>query len=147
MKSTCSFYIIFQVLKELLIIICKIQLASYQIFYFLLFLLAFTSTDAIFQKFLELHSTLSGKKRFTSRIFLFWWIHSINLWELLKAISRSDFIIIGSHLTTKLEQTMPLFQNIQFKSSFSMVQYLKSTNLFKYIQEVSTMPSWKVWNN
>ena len=32
--------------------------------------------------------------------------------ELLRVISRSDFIIIGSHLTTKIVQTIPPFQNI-----------------------------------
>ena len=37
---------------------------SHQIFYLLLFLLAFTSADVIFHKFLELHSTLSEKKIF-----------------------------------------------------------------------------------
>ena len=36
-----------------------------QIFYFLLFLLAFTSADIIFHKFLELHST-SDKKIFVT---------------------------------------------------------------------------------
>ena len=35
-------------------------------FYFLLFLLAFTSADIIFHKFLELHSTLSEKKIFVA---------------------------------------------------------------------------------
>ena len=37
MKNACPFYIVFQVLKVLLIKICKIH--SYQIFYFLFFLL------------------------------------------------------------------------------------------------------------
>ena len=61
MKNTCPFYcIVFQVLKELL---KKIIKCSYQIFYFLLFLVAFTSADIIFHKFLELHSTLSEKKK------------------------------------------------------------------------------------
>ena len=64
MKNTSSFYIVFQVLKVLLRKICK----SYQIFYFLLFLLAFSftsiSADIIFHTFLKLHSTLSEKKNF-----------------------------------------------------------------------------------
>ena len=42
--------------------ICKIR--SHQIFYFLLFLLAFTSADIIFHTFLELYSTLSAKMIF-----------------------------------------------------------------------------------
>ena len=62
-----TFYIVFQVLKVLLINICKIQSLD---LLFLVFLLAFTSADIIFQKFLELHSTLS-EKRFLSQIFLF----------------------------------------------------------------------------
>ena len=37
-----------------------------KIFYLLLFLLAFTSADIIFHKFLELHSTLSEKKIFVT---------------------------------------------------------------------------------
>ena len=37
-----------------------------QIFYFLLFLLVFTSADIIFHRFLDLHSTLSGKKIFVT---------------------------------------------------------------------------------
>ena len=45
MKNTCHFYIVF---------------------YLLLFLLAFTSADIIFHKFLELHSTLSEKKIFVT---------------------------------------------------------------------------------
>ena len=59
-KTTCPFYIVVQVLKKLLIKSCK---NSHQIFS-LLFLLAFTSANIIFQKFLELHSTLSEKKIF-----------------------------------------------------------------------------------
>ena len=35
-------------------------------FYFLLFLLAFTSADIIFHKFLELHSTLSENNVFVT---------------------------------------------------------------------------------
>ena len=45
MKNTCPFY---------------------AVFYLLLFLLAFTSADIIFHKFLELHSTLSEKKIFVT---------------------------------------------------------------------------------
>ena len=62
-KNACPFYIIFQVLKVLLIKCCK---NSHQIFYFLLFLLAFTSADIIFHKVLELHPTLSEKKIFVT---------------------------------------------------------------------------------
>ena len=39
---------------------------NHQIFYFLLFLLAFTSADLIFHKFLELHSTLPEKEIFVT---------------------------------------------------------------------------------
>ena len=39
---------------------------NHQIFYFLLFLLAFTSADVIFHNFLELHSTLTEKKIFVT---------------------------------------------------------------------------------
>ena len=56
-------YIVFQVLKVLLIKISKIQSLS-QIFCFLFFLVAVTSTDIIFHKFSELNSTLSEKKIF-----------------------------------------------------------------------------------
>ena len=45
--------------------VIKICMISHQIFYFLLFLLAFTSADIIFHKFLELHST-SDKKIFVT---------------------------------------------------------------------------------
>ena len=64
MKNTCPFYIICQVLKVLLIKICKIEPPDL----LLLFLLA--SADIIFYNFLELHSTLSQKKIFIT-IFLF----------------------------------------------------------------------------
>ena len=47
------FYIVFQVLKVLLI-----KIFSHLIFYFLLLLFDFTSADIFFHKFLELHSTL-----------------------------------------------------------------------------------------
>ena len=56
-----ALFTLFQVLKVPLIKICKIQ-HSHHIFYFLLFLLNFTSADIIFHKFLELHSTFSEKK-------------------------------------------------------------------------------------
>ena len=48
----------------------KVVKYNHQVFYFLLFLLAFTSADVIFQKFLELH-THSKKKIFLTN-FLFW---------------------------------------------------------------------------
>ena len=51
-KNKCSFYTAFQVLEVLLRKICRIHPL---IFYFL-FLLAFTSADIIFHKFLKLHS-------------------------------------------------------------------------------------------
>ena len=35
-----------------------------------------------------------------------------SIWEMLQAIPRSDFIVIGSHLTTTLVQMLPHFQNI-----------------------------------
>ena len=52
---------VFQVFKVLLIKICKIQPPD---LYFLLFLLALTSADIIFHKFLELYSALLKKKDF-----------------------------------------------------------------------------------
>ena len=58
-------YIVFQVLKVLLIKICKIVLRNKN-FYSLLFLLVFTSADIIFHKVLELRSTLSEKKIFVT---------------------------------------------------------------------------------
>ena len=63
MKNTYPFYILFQVLKELPIKICKINPLD---LLFLIVLLAFTSADIIFHKFLELHSTLSEKKIFVT---------------------------------------------------------------------------------
>ena len=56
----------------------KIVRYSHQTFYFMLFLLVFTSADIIFHNFLELHSALS-EKRFSSQISLFSWIHSPTL--------------------------------------------------------------------
>ena len=53
-------YIVFQVLKELLIKSCKIRPSDPL---FLLILLAFTSADIIFHKNFELHSTLTEKKK------------------------------------------------------------------------------------
>ena len=73
MKNTCPCNV-FQVLKVLLYENLYVR-SSHQIFCFLLFLLAFTSADIIFHTFLELHSTLSEKKRFLSQLFLFWRIH------------------------------------------------------------------------
>ena len=67
MKNTCLtlrfkfFFTVFQVLKVPLINICKIQPLDLLLF----LLLAFTSADTDFYKFLELHSTLS-EKRFLS---------------------------------------------------------------------------------
>ena len=54
----------FEGINILFINICKIQ-PDYS------FLVVITSADIIFEKFLELHSTSSEKKRFSSRIFLF----------------------------------------------------------------------------
>ena len=75
-KNTCRFYIVFQVLKVLLIKICKIQ--SLDLLFIVVFnlllsfylLLAFTIADIIFHKFLKLHSELSEKNIFVT-IFLF----------------------------------------------------------------------------
>ena len=64
MKNTCSFCIVFQVLKVSLIKICKIQPPD------LLFLVVFISFYIIsryhFHKFLELDLTLSEKKIFVT---------------------------------------------------------------------------------
>ena len=57
--NTCPFYILFQVLKVIFIKICKIHPLD---LLFLVFV-AFTSEDIIFHKGLELHSTLSEKKK------------------------------------------------------------------------------------
>ena len=62
-KKYITFYIVFQVLKVLLIKVCKIQ-PPY------LLVLDASSADIIFHKFLTLHSTLT-RKRFSSQIFLF----------------------------------------------------------------------------
>ena len=67
---TKIFYIAFQVLKVLLIKICKIRYL-HQIFYFLLFFLAFTSADMIFYRFLEFHSILSESKDFRHKFSFF----------------------------------------------------------------------------
>ena len=63
MKNThpLAFYIVFKFWRLLLI---KILGYSHWIFYFFCFMLAFTSADIVFHQFLELHSTLSGKKIF-----------------------------------------------------------------------------------
>ena len=67
MKNIYPFYILFQSLKVRLIKICMLQPQySHMIFYFLLFLLAFTSADIIFHKFLELYWTLPEKKIFVT---------------------------------------------------------------------------------
>ena len=69
MKNTRPFYILFKVFKVLLTKICKMQPPDL-LFLVVFILLAFTSADIIFHKFLEFHSTLS-EKIFQSRIFLF----------------------------------------------------------------------------
>ena len=61
MKNTCPFYIVFQVSSYLL---KKFLRHYHQIIYSLLFLLAFTSPDIIFHKFLKLNVALSEKKIF-----------------------------------------------------------------------------------
>ena len=68
MKDTCPFYIVFQAFKVLLI---KLLRYRHYTFYFLLLLLDFKSTDIIFDKFLELHSTLFEKKDFSHRFSFF----------------------------------------------------------------------------
>ena len=65
MKNTRPCYNVFQVLKVLLIKTFKILPPD-----LLLFRLAITS-DVILHKYLEIHSTLSEKKKFSSQIFLF----------------------------------------------------------------------------
>ena len=63
MKNKHLFYIVFQVLKVLVIKICKIQPPDLNFF---LFLLAFTLAGIIFVKLLELHSTISEKSIFVT---------------------------------------------------------------------------------
>ena len=58
-KKHITFYIVIQVLKVLLIKICKIQ-SLYHLF------LDVSSADIIFRKFLALHATLTGKKIFVT---------------------------------------------------------------------------------
>ena len=58
MQNTNLFWILFHVLKVLLI---KIIRCSDHFLYFLLFRISFTSADIFFYKFLELHSTLPEK--------------------------------------------------------------------------------------
>ena len=63
MKNTYPFYIIFEIWKVLLIKVCKIEPPDLLfIAVFISFYISFTSADIIFHKFLELHSTLPGKK-------------------------------------------------------------------------------------
>ena len=64
MKNTCPFYILFQVLKVLLIKICKIHLAD--LLFLVVFISFYISRYQFFYKCLELHSTLSEKKIFVS---------------------------------------------------------------------------------
>ena len=62
-----NFYIVFQVLKVLLIKICKIQSLD---LLFLFVFISFSISRYHFYKFLELHSTLSEKKIITNFPFL-----------------------------------------------------------------------------
>ena len=68
MKNKHLFYIVFQVLKVLVIKICKIQPPDLNFF---LFLLAFTLAGIIFVKLLELHSTISEKSIFVTNFSFF----------------------------------------------------------------------------
>ena len=70
MKNICPFYIVFQVLKVLLIKISKIRPPD---LLFLVFLLGFTLADIISHKFLELHQYLPEKIFVT---IFFSWIQS-----------------------------------------------------------------------
>ena len=63
MKNSCAFYILFQVLKVLLMNICQVKPSD---LLFLFILLAFTSAGIIFQKYLA----LSEKKIVTNFPFL-----------------------------------------------------------------------------
>ena len=68
MKNKCPFYIVFQVLKKLLIKIYKIKPPP--VIFFVCFTLASTSADIIFHNILEHNSPLT-EERFLSQIFLF----------------------------------------------------------------------------
>ena len=70
MKNTCYFYIGFQVLKVLLIKICKIQPLP-ESFLSCCFLLVFKSADAIFQKFLNFIQLCLMKKDFRHKFHFF----------------------------------------------------------------------------
>ena len=63
MKNTCLFYIVFQVMKVLLIKITGFlkKDTGTSSFISYCFTLTFTSADIIFHNFLELYSTLSEK--------------------------------------------------------------------------------------
>ena len=61
MKITSSFYIVFQVLKELHL---KFVRYSHQIFYFFLFLLTFTSADITFSQFFKTLFSIITKEDF-----------------------------------------------------------------------------------
>ena len=65
--NTCPFYVVFQVLNILFIKICKIQPLDLLL---VVVFIAFTSENIIFHIALELHSTLSEKKKL-SQILLF----------------------------------------------------------------------------
>ena len=62
MKNSCPFYIIFQVLKVLLIKICMIEPPD--LLFSIAFISFYISRYHFFHKFLELHSTLSEKSIF-----------------------------------------------------------------------------------
>ena len=68
MKNMSPSYFVFQVLKVLLIKICKMQPLGGRDLLFLVYIdvLDFTSANIIFHKYLELHSTLSEKKTFVT---------------------------------------------------------------------------------
>ena len=70
----------------------KIVKYNHQIFFFLLFLLAFTPADIIFHKFLELH-THYLKKRFSSQFFFLTDSHKVP-----HLLNRQNLLILTSFL-------------------------------------------------
>ena len=60
---------------------------------------------------------------------------------------RKSFYNEAGANNTNLSKYMWELKKIKFKPNSSMVHCLKSTTIFKYTQEVSSMLSQKTWNN
>ena len=128
-----------------LIKICKIH--SHYIFYFMLFLLAFTSAGIIFHKFLKTSFSIIWKKRFLSQILLFWKIHSNPptpakirwAWQKyfvnapLKVVSTTFVLVYFLSLNESTSQTRRNVFLFLFKSSFlSQKNQILEFYIFKF---------------